>query len=234
MSSLVSRNTTPKSPDAAVHKTAEEPPRLRILLADDHAIVRAGAKGILGQRFNAEFGEAKDARETIAAACDQPPWDIIVLDITMPGRSGVDLLGDLSSCCPKTPVLVLTAHDEEHFGVRVMRAGAAGFLMKSSMLGELVKAVEKVLGGGRYVSEQFGERLAAALQQHSTDGHEALSTREFEILRMIAGGKTGKEIAADLGISFKTVSTYRTRLSRKLGIRSNVELAQYAAREGLV
>ena len=212
----------------------EKPPRVRILLADDHAIVRAGAKAILGQRFNAEFGEAKDAREIISAVCDQPPWDIILLDITMPGRSGLDLLSDLNAYCPKTPVLVLSAHHEDQFGTRVLRAGAAGFLMKSSMLGELAKAVEKVLAGGRYVSEQFGERLAAALQRPSAEGHEALSVRELEILRMIATGKSGKEIAAALGISFKTVSTYRTRLVQKLGIRSNVELAEYATREGLI
>ena len=211
-------------------------PRLRILLADDHALVRAGAKGILSPRFKAaEFAEAQDARETISAVCDNGPWDIILLDITMPGRSGLDLLGDLKAYCPKTPVLVLSAHDEEQFGMHVLRAGAAGYLTKSSMLGELIKAVEKVLAGGRYVSEQFGERLAAAVQKR-TPGHphEALSAREFEVLRMIAAGKSGKQIANDLSISFKTVSTYRRRLVHKLGVHSNAELVQYAVREGLV
>ena len=211
-------------------------PRLRILLADDHAIVRAGAKGILGPRFKAaEFAEVQDARETISAVCDNGPWDIILLDITMPGRSGLDLLGDLKAYCPDTPVLVLSAHDEEQFGMHVLRAGAAGYLTKSSMLGELVKAVEKVLAGGRYVSEQFGERLAAVVQGRTpVHPHEALSPRELEVLRMVAEGKSGKEIAGHLSISFKTVSTYRRRLIRKLGVRSNAELVQYAVREGLI
>lgn len=210
-------------------------PRLRILLADDHAIVRAGAKGILGQRFKAEFAEAQDARETIDAVCNNGPWDVILLDITMPGRSGLDLLGDLKAYCPKTPVLVLTAHDEEQFGMHVLRAGAAGYLTKSTMIEELVRAVEKVLAGGRYVSEHFGERLAAAVQGHTpVHPHEALSAREFEVLRMVSEGKSGKEIAGHLSISFKTVSTYRRRLIHKLGVRSNAELVQYAVRAGLV
>ena len=137
-----SQPTTIPNSKRAENTTVDKLPRVRILLADDHAIVRAGAKGILGQRFNAEFGEAKDARETISAVCEQAPWDIILLDITMPGRSGLDLLTDLKAYCPKTPVLVLSAHDEDLFGTRVLRAGAVCFLMKSSMVGELVKAVE--------------------------------------------------------------------------------------------
>lgn len=210
-------------------------PRLRILLADDHAIVRAGAKGILGQKFKAEFGEAQDARETIKAVCDDGPWNIILLDIAMPGRSGLDLLGDLKAYCPKTPVLVLSAHDEEQFGMHALRAGAAGYLKKSTMLGELVRAVEKILAGGKYVSEQFGERLVAAVQEHTPGRpHEALSAREFEVLRMIAAGKSGKEMADDLSISFKTVSTYRRRVMLKMGVRTNAELVQYAMREGLI
>jgi two-component system invasion response regulator UvrY len=207
--------------------------RLRILLADDHALVRAGTREILSRHFEADFIEAKDASETMQA-CNCSPCDLILLDISMPGRSGLDLLGDLQKCCPKTPVLVLSAHDEEQFATRALRAGAAGYLSKTNSPTELVRGVERVLAGGRYVSEKFAESLALALQKgRDLHSHEALSAREFEVLRMIVAGKSGKEIAADLSISFKTVSTYRTRLMQKLKVHSNAELAQYAAREGL-
>lgn len=209
--------------------------RLRILLADDHALVRVGTREILGREFEAEFVETANAQDTVAAVCNDPPWDLILLDISMPGRSGLDILTDLKKCCSKTPVLILSAQDEEQFATRALRAGAAGYLSKTSGPTELLKGVERVLAGGHYVSKEFAEALAANLQRGSAvQSHEMLSPREFEVLRMIVEGKSGKEIAADLSISFKTVSTYRTRLMQKLDVHSNAELAQYATREGLV
>ncbi len=209
-------------------------PRLRILLADDNALVRAGTRAILAQCFAADFEEACDARQTVSAACDRGPWDLILLDISMPGRSGLDILSDLRKGAPKTPVLILSAQDEEQFAARVLRAGAAGYLSKTNSPAELIKGVAKVLDGGHYVSAKFAEVLAHALQRGAEmPSHAALSEREFEVLRMIVAGQRGKEIAAELSISFKTVSTYRTRLMQKLNVNSTAELARYATRHGL-
>ncbi|MEY2485307.1 MAG: two-component system, NarL family, invasion response regulator UvrY [Verrucomicrobiota bacterium] len=206
---------------------------MRILISDDHAVVRKGIRQILAESLNAEFAEAADSRETIELS-SKGHWDLILIDINMPGRSGLDVLGDLKAYCPDTPILVVSMHEEEQFAPRVLQAGAAGYINKSSMSKELIKAVKKVLAGGSYVSEKFAEYLAKALRSGTSPGsRETLSAREFEVLRMIAAGKSGKEIAHDLSLSFKTISTYRTRLLHKLDIRSNAELGEYAAREGL-
>jgi DNA-binding NarL/FixJ family response regulator len=206
---------------------------LRILISDDHAVVRSGSRRILAESFDAMFAEATNARETIALA-SKGDWDLILIDISMPGRSGLDLLGDLKVHCPRTPVLVLSMHAEEHFGPRALEAGAAGYVSKSSLSEDLVKAVKKVLAGGSYVSESLAEYLGTALRSGTPmASHQMLSAREFEVLRSIAAGKAGKEIAHDLCLSFKTVSTYRTRLLHKLDLHSNAELGEYAAREGL-
>jgi DNA-binding NarL/FixJ family response regulator len=155
----------------------------------------------------------------------------------MPGRSGLDLLPELRATQPDSPVLVMTMHAEEQFAERVLKAGGAGYIMKSELADELVTAVRKVLAGHRYVSESLGERLAMRLSGRgaveSGSLHE-LSAREFEVLRMIAEGKSGKEIAGHLSLSYKTVSTYRTRLLEKLRLRTNHDLIQYARREGLI
>jgi DNA-binding NarL/FixJ family response regulator len=206
---------------------------MRILISDDHAVVRKGIRQILAESLNAEFAEAADSRETIELS-SKGHWDLILIDINMPGRSGLDVLGDLKAYCPDTPILVVSMHEEEQFAPRVLQAGAAGYINKSSMSKELIKAVKKVLAGGSYVSEKFAEYLAKALRSGTSPGsRETLSAREFEVLRMIAAGKSGKEIAHDLSLSFKTISTYRTRLLHKLDIRSNAELGEYAARERL-
>jgi two-component system invasion response regulator UvrY len=206
---------------------------LRILISDDHAVVRKGIRQILAESLDAEFAEAADSRETIELS-SKGHWDLILIDINMPGRSGLDVLGDLRAYCPETPILVVSMHEEEQFAPRVLQAGAAGYINKSSMSKELIKAVKKVLAGGSYVSDKFAEYLAAALRSGTSPGSsEKLSAREFEVLRMIAAGKSGKEIAHDLSLSFKTISTYRTRLLHKLDVRSNAELGEYAARAGL-
>jgi DNA-binding NarL/FixJ family response regulator len=209
--------------------------KFRFLIVDDHAVVRRGVRELLREEFgDSEFGEAgsaDDAREQ----CRRAQWDLILLDIAMPpGRSGLDILRDLKLGCPKTAVLVQSMHTEEQFASRVMKAGAAGYITKQSMAQELIRAVRKVLGGGRYVSETFAEQLAGSLVDAARPAHEALSEREFQVLQKLAGGSTVKEIGAELSLSIKTVSTYRTRLLEKLEMGSNADLARYAVREGLV
>jgi DNA-binding NarL/FixJ family response regulator len=158
-----------------------------------------------------------------------------MLDLNLPDRSGLDLLGDLKSCCPAVPVLMLTMHEEEQFGRRALKAGASGFVAKGSAESELLTAVAKALSGGIYVSAALAESLATSVAKGAGEHpHESLSTREFEVFRMILAGKSGKEIAAQLSLSFKTVSTYRTRILQKVGVSSTSALVQYAAREGLL
>ena len=207
---------------------------LRVLIADDHTAIRLGIAHALKVRFDADFTEARDARGALEQARNHP-FDLILLDITMPGRSGLDILPDLKIARPRTPILVVSMHGEEQFALRVLRAGAAGFISKSALADELLAAVERVLSGRRYVSESLGEWLASAFVQGAPrSSQETLSTREFEILRMIAAGKSGKEIAAELSLSYKTVSTYRTRILQKLGLRTNHDLREYALRERLL
>ena len=205
---------------------------LRFLLVDDHPVVRAGIKQILTDNFDADFAEAGNAQEAMAACHDV---DLVVMDVSMPGRSGIDLITDLSKSCRGTPFLVLSMHEEEQFARRALKAGAAGYVTKTTAATELVRAVKKVLEGGTYVSEKFGEYLAAAiLRGEPSRRHEALSDREFEVFRLIASGRSGKEIAQALSLSFKTVSTYRTRVLQKLNLHTNYDLVNYARQEGLV
>jgi DNA-binding NarL/FixJ family response regulator len=184
---------------------------------------------------DAEFGEAVSAQQALECAWERP-WDLIILDISMPGRSGLDVLRDLVQARPGTPVLVQSMHSESHFAMRVLRAGALGYITKDSMPDELIRAVRKLLTGGRYVSLSLAEKLAEFLSGNSDSRapHEALSDREFQILRMLASGRVVKDIGAELNLSIKTISTYRTRLLEKLQLRTNAELAQYALREGLL
>lgn len=208
--------------------------KLHVLIADDHTAIRLGIRTALETRYAAECTEAKDARTALEYARARQ-FDLILLDITMPGRSGLDILPDLKTAQPGAPILVVSMHAEEQFALRVLQAGAAGFIHKSALADELLSAVEKVLAGRRYVSDSLGERLASDFVRGAQrESHETLSAREFEILRMIASGKSGKEIAADLSLSYKTVSTYRTRMLKKLGLRTNHDLREYALRERLL
>lgn len=209
---------------------------LKILLADDHAVVRRGVKELLKEEYpEAEFGEAVSAQEALECAWAHP-WDLIILDISMPGRSGLDVLRDLLQARPETPVLVQSMHAEDHFAMRVLRGGALGYITKDSMPDELIRAVRKVLSGGRYVSLSLAEKLAEFLSGRSDlrPLYETLSDREFQILRMLASGRVVKDIGVELNLSIKTISTYRSRLLEKLQLRTNAELAQYALREGLL
>lgn len=207
----------------------------RILVADDHAIFRRGLKETLRSEFpKASFGEAKTAEEAVEHI-RQKDWDIVVLDISMPGRTGLEILREVKTLRPTMPILILSMYPEEQFARRALRAGASGYLTKESVPEELTEAVRKVLRGGRYVSVNLAERLASDLgRRGDAPLHERLSDREFQVLRMIASGMTVKAIAEKLEVSVKTVSTYRARVLLKTGLRSTADLVRYAVQSGLV
>jgi len=207
---------------------------MRILIADDHAVLREGLRQILALEFpGAIFGEAGTYQETLARV-DKEPWDVLVLDIFMPGRSGLDVLREVEASYPELPVLVLSSASEEQMAPRVLRAGAAGYLNKRAAPEELALAVKKVAAGGTYASARLGEKLAADLARPSTNAlHEQLSDREFQVTQMLVAGKCVKEIAAELALSPKTISTFRTRLMGKLQMQSDVELARYTLENNL-
>jgi two-component system invasion response regulator UvrY len=207
----------------------------RILIADDHAIVRKGLKETLEEELGAlTFGEASNGREVLEQISRQK-WDLVLLDIGMEGRSGLEVLGELRKARPRLPVVIISMYPEAEFGARALKQGAAGYLNKQSASDELVNAVTKVLAGGRYISPALAESLAAHIQGESEKSlHELLSNRELQIMRLIASGKSLKEIAAELSISVKTVGTYHTRLLAKMDMRSDVEVTRYALRNKLV
>lgn len=207
---------------------------MRVLIADDHPIVRRGIVEILQDAFSdAEITEAGDSREAYHLGLDQD-WDLVILDITMPGRDGLALLTDLKQAKPRMPILILSVHPEDQFARRVLRAGGAGYVTKDRAPNELVVAARKALDGGTYVSPLLAETLAEDLSgKKPARPHDALSDREFQVLRLIADGKTVSEIATGLSLSVKTVSTYRTRILTKLGLNTNAELMRYAMDEDL-
>ena len=208
---------------------------MRILIADDHAVVRQGMKQILAGAFKRSvFGEAANSQEALDRVWKEQ-WDIVVLDLTMPGRSGLEVLKEIKRARPKLPVLILSMHPEDQFAVRLLKAGASGYLTKESAPEELVGAVNKAVAGGRYVSSALAEKLALLIVRDVDSApHENLSDREFLILRQIASGKTVGSIARDLSLSVKTVSTYRARLLEKMAMSNNSELVQYAFQYQLV
>ena len=208
----------------------------RVLIVEDHPILRRGLKEILANEYpEAEFGEAGDSRAALQAL-EGGEWDAMLLDISIPGRNGLELLADARRIRPKTRVLVVSAYPEEEFAVRAFKLGAAGYLGKNQAPDELVGAVKKILAGETYVNAALAERLASALGKPRADAalHEALSTRELQVLRLIAAGKTVKAIAAELALSGKTIATYRARIAEKTGLPTNVALTRYAFQHGLV
>lgn len=208
---------------------------IRVLIADDHAILRRGLREILIRELEGVVcGEAENAQQVLAQVQNQN-WDLAIVDITMPGRSGLDVLKDLQRVQPGLPVLVLSMHPEDQYGKRVLKAGASGYMNKESAPEELIKAIRKVLAGGRYVSPTLAERLAVEWGTNAGRPlHENLSDREFEVLRMIALGKTVSQIAAELHLSTTTVSTYRARILEKMNMTTTAELMRYALRNDLV
>jgi DNA-binding NarL/FixJ family response regulator len=208
---------------------------IRALIADDHAVVRQGLKQILGDTPEMVVaGEATTGQEVLDKIRAET-WDVVVLDISMPDRSGLDVLKQLRSERPKLPVLVLSMHSEDQYAVRALKAGASGYLTKDSAPDELVKAIRKVVSGGTYVSSLLAEKLAFEIGTDSSRlPHETLSDREFQVLRGIAAGKSVTEIAAELYLSPKTVSTYRARLLQKMNLGTTAELMHYAMQNHLI
>lgn len=209
---------------------------MKILIVDDHAVVRRGLQQIvLDQYQDIVFGEATNGHEALEALTQQN-WDVIVLDISMPGRSGLDVLKEIRKDRPDIPVLVLSIHPEDQFAVRVLRAGASGYMTKETAPEELVTAIDKVIAGGTYVSSSLAELLAHDLQRDNgeTTLHRRLSDREYEVMVMIASGKAVSQIADELSLSVKTISTYRSRILDKVDMKSNAEITRYAIKHGLV
>ena len=208
---------------------------VRVLIADDHAILRRGLLEILMRELPGSIcGEAKDAQEVLAQVQDHY-WDLLILDITMPGRSGLDVLKDIRAIRPKLPVLVLSMHPEDQYGKRILKAGASGYMNKESAPEELIKAIRKVLAGGYYVSTDLAEKLASSLREDvSRPIHELLSDREFEVLRMIAAGKTVTQIGEELHLGVTTVSTYRARILEKLDKTTTAELIHFAIQNHVI
>ncbi|WCJ58959.1 response regulator transcription factor [Fontisphaera persica] len=207
-----------------------------MLIADDHSLVRRGLRQILADAFpTAEFGEASTVPETLASLRSQP-WDLLVLDINMPGRSGLDVLKEMKSANIKTPTLVISVHSEDQYALRALKAGAAGYLSKDSAPEQFLLAVERILGGRTFISPALAEKLADEMRgrRQAKSALERLSDREMEVLRLIGSGRTVKEIAGLLSLSVKTVSTYRVRLLAKLRMRTNAELMRFAIEERLV
>ena len=207
----------------------------RILLVDDHPIVRQGIKQVLVGAFQpALVGEAANAEEGLSEVRNTA-WDVLVLDLTLPGVSGLDLLKDLRRERPSLPVLVLSMHPPDQFARRAMNAGAAGYLTKDSAPTELVKAVSEVIAGRRYLNPLVIEDLVSRVQPDSERRpHEALSDREYQVLRMIASGLTVSQVATRLSLSVKTISTYRARVLEKMNMRTTAELMHYGIQQGLV
>jgi DNA-binding NarL/FixJ family response regulator len=208
---------------------------IRILIADDHTLVREGLKQIL--QGAADFhvgGEASNGLEVLALV-RREDWDVVLLDMSMPGRSGIELIKQLKDERPHLRILVLTMHGEEQYAVRAFRAGASGYLTKESASAELVSAVRKVAAGGVYVSLAMAEKLALNLNPHDQElPHQRLSDREFDVFRRIVAGQTISEIADQLSVSVKTVSTHKTRILQKMEMQTQAELIRYAIKHNLV
>ncbi len=209
--------------------------KIHVLIADDHAIVRQGLRLILSETDDLVVaGEAEDGADAMILARQQP-WDVFLLDVTMPNRDGIDTLKQLKKEFPRSPVLILSMHPEEQFAVRALKAGASGYLNKQSAPEQLVTAIRQVATGKKYVSAAVAQQLANAISDDSDKPpHERITDREYQVLSLIASGKTLTQVAETLNLGVATVSTYRARLLEKMGLRSTAELIRYGLENGLV
>jgi two-component system, NarL family, invasion response regulator UvrY len=207
----------------------------RILVVDDHAVVRRGLQEIVSDSLDsATVNEAKDGEEAVAQV-QKSRYDLVLLDISLPGRTGIDVLKDLKAIQPDLPILMLSIHPEEQFAVRALRAGASGYLTKACPPEELIAAIRRVLGGEKYISATFAQQLISNLDQgNAAQAHQNLSDREYQVLCLIARGKTPKQIGAELKVNIKTVSTYRSRILEKMNIQSNAEITCYCLEHNLI
>jgi two-component system invasion response regulator UvrY len=209
---------------------------MRIFIADDHAVVRRGLRQIIGTQPRWEMAEEASSADEVLPAIRRGSFDVVILDISMDGRSGIDVLGHIRAEFPSLPVLMLSMHSEEQYAVRCLRAGASGYLRKDSAPEEIVAAIERVAAGKRYITPALAGKLADDLARGggSEQPHEQLSDRELEVFRLIASGISATAIAQSLNLSVKTVSTYRSRILEKTGFGSNADIIAYGIRSGLV
>ena len=208
---------------------------MHILIADDHAIVRRGLKQILDEEPGlAIVSEAENGQEVLEMSRHRT-WDLVILDINLPGRNGLDILNELRYAYPKLPVLILSMYPEDQYALRVIHAGASGYLNKQSAPEELIKAIKKILSGGKYYSDSIIDQLVSKPEtRQEKPVHDLLSDREFQVMVMMASGKTLSEIGENLALSIKTVSTYRKRILTKLNLKNNAELIHFALKNKLV
>jgi DNA-binding NarL/FixJ family response regulator len=208
---------------------------LKILIADDHAIVRRGLKQILLEEYpSAQVGEVADA-ESLVTEVVTNEWDIIICDMNMPGRSGLDALSQIKQIAPQIPVLIMSMYPEDQYALRVLKAGASGYLGKETIHEHIIKAIQTVQLGKKFITPAVAEKLADAVREDSEkEPHELLSDREFDVFKLLAAGSSVSEIAHQLSLSTTTVSTYRTRILSKMNIRSNAELTRYALERKLI
>jgi two-component system invasion response regulator UvrY len=207
---------------------------VRILIADDHAIVIKGLQQLILEEYpSAQIGEAHDADELVKKAMFED-WDLVICDLNMPGRSGLDALKQIKQVVPKLPVLIMSMYPEDQYALRVLKAGAAGYLSKTSIHNELTKAIDTTLKGRKYITPGIAEKL---LEEYQADInkplHELLSDREFEVFKQIAAGKSVSEIAVELSLSPNTISTYRSRILEKMNLKTNADLVKYALEKNL-
>lgn len=209
--------------------------KIKILIADDHPIVREGFKQVLSETSDMVVDDEASNGQEVLNLVRKNKYDVILLDISMPGRSGLEILKELRSENPKLPVLIVSIYPEEQYAVRAFRAGASGYLTKASAPNELIAAIRKVSKGGRYISSSLAEKLTYYLDVDATKApHEALSDREYQVMLLIASGKTVTEIAEDLCLSVKTISTYRSHILEKMKMKNNAEITLYAVQNKLV
>ena len=209
---------------------------MKFLIVDDHAVIRRGLKQILLEEFpTAMIAEAEDA-EIVISSCLSNDWDVVISDLSMPGRSGLDIVYAMKQNCPKVPVLILSIHAQEQYAYRAFKAGAAGYLSKGAAPEELVKAVQRVLQGRKYISSSLAEKLANELgnKNGNKEAHELLSDREFDVFTLLASGVSVSKIAETLSLSITTVSTYRSRILTKMDMKSNADLTRYAINKTLI
>ena len=208
---------------------------IRVLIADDHAIVRRGLRQLLLEEYpSARIEEVGDAESVISKAL-QDEWDVVICDLSMPGRSGLDALRQIRQSSPALPVLIMSMHPEDQYALRVLKAGASGYLNKESIHEEVIRAIYTVLLGKKFITPSIAERLADAFDPDTGKQlHEALSDREFDVFKLLATGKSVSEIASQLSLSVTTVSTYRARIMDKMKMRSNAELTRYALEKSLI
>ncbi len=207
----------------------------KILIADDHTVVRKGLKQILLDAYPSAIIEEVADAEDLLRNVQMKPWDVVITDISMPGRSGLDVLQQIRLDHPKLPVLILSVHPEDQYAIRVLKAGASGYLNKDSAPEDLVKAVDRVMMGKKYITPSIAEKLATTLEQDSEKlPHEYLSDREFEVLKLLAAGKSVSDIGEQISLSASTVSTYRARILSKMNLKTNADLTLYSVEHKLI